>query len=260
MPGERIGQKGTHLFKQASKLGPTPGVSLGLSPPSNTTMTLRSLFAALSALALAACGAETDAPADAASTASTAAVAATPVPAGTYAIDGAHSAASFGVRHLGLSTVRGSFDGVSGSLTLGETLSTLQTTAVLDASTISTGNADRDAHLQSPDFFDVAQYPEITFTSTEVRPGAGDAFTLVGDLTMHGVTRPVTLEAEYLGSATSPQGVEKVAFTATGTLDRTEWGLTWNQALETGGVVVGDEITLEFEIEADRQSEATPEA
>lgn len=222
-------------------------------------MPLRPLLLGALALALAACGAETAAP-DAAPSADATPVAATPVPAGTYAIDGAHSAATFSVRHLALSTVRGSFDDVSGSLTLGETLSTLQATAVIDASTISTGNADRDDHLRSGDFFDVAQYPEITFTSTEVRPGAGDAFTLVGDLTMHGVTRPVTLDAEYLGSATSPQGVEKVAFTASGTLDRTEWGLSWNQALETGGVVVGDEITLELEIQADRQTEAAPEA
>ena len=223
-------------------------------------MILRSLLVAALALALAACGAETDAPASETAPSATTEVAATPVPAGTYTIDGAHSSASFGVRHLALSTVRGGFDGVSGSLTLGETLETLQTTAVIDASTISTGNTDRDDHLRSPDFFDVAQYPEITFTSTEVRPGAGDAFTLVGDLTMHGVTRPVTLEGRYVGSATSPQGVEKVAFTAEGTLDRREWGLTWNQALETGGVVVGDEITLELDIQADRQAGAAPEA
>ena len=226
-------------------------------------MTFRPLLLSTLALALAACGAETDGTAATAgdvSTADATPVAATPVPAGTYAIDGAHSAATFGIRHLGISTVKGSFDGVSGSLTLGETLGTMQATAVLDATTISTGNADRDGHLRSPDFFDVAQFPEITFTSTEVRPGEGDAFTLVGDLTMHGVTRPVALDAQYIGSAVSPQGVQKVAFTATGEIDRTEWGLTWNQALEAGGVVVGTDVTIELQVEADRQPDAAPEA
>ena len=221
-------------------------------------MTLRTLLAGALALGLAACGGETATETNV-STAGTAAVAATPVPAGTYDIDGAHSTASFGIRHLGISTVKGTFDTVTGTLTVGETLSTLNATAVIDASTISTGNADRDGHLRSPDFFDVAQYPDITFTSTEVRPGEGDSFTLVGDLTMHGVTRPVELEAEYVGAATSPQGVQKVGFTASGEIDRTEWGLTWNQAMEAGGLLVGEAVTLVIEIQADRQ-EAAPEA
>ena len=222
-------------------------------------MSTRTLLVAALALGAAACGGETDAPADPnVSTAGTA-VSATPVPAGTYAIDAAHSTASFGVRHLGISTVKGSFGAVSGTVTLGETLSTLQTTARMDPATISTGNADRDGHLQSPDFFDVAQYPEITFTSTSVQPGDGDAFTLMGDLTMHGVTKPVTLQGTYLGSARMGE-TQKVGFTASGELDRREWGLTWAQTNEVGEALVGDEVTLEIQIEADRQADAAPDA
>lgn len=206
------------------------------------------------ALALAACGAETDAPtADVAPTA----VAATPVPAGTYSIDGAHSSAGFGVRHLGISTVNGDFGTVTGTLTVGETLSTLQTTAVIDVTATDTGNDDRDGHLQSADFFDVAQYPEITFESTGVRPGEGDASTLVGNLTMHGVTKPVELAGESLG-ASAAGGTQKIGFTAAGEIDRREWGLTWAETNEVGEAPVGDTVTLQIQVEAGCQPEAAP--
>ncbi len=220
-------------------------------------MTIRTLFAASLALGLAACAGET--PESDVSTAGTATVAATPVPAGTYAIDAAHSAATFGIRHLGISTVRGSFGSIDGTVTVGETLSTLQATARMDASSITTGNADRDGHLKSPDFFDVEQYPDITFTSTEVRPGAGDAFTLVGDLTMHGVTRPVELEGTYLGAATMGE-TQKIGFTAEGTIDRKNWGLTWAQTNDVGEALVGDEVTIEIQVQADRQPDAPANA
>lgn len=222
------------------------------------------LLAAL-AVGLAACGADDEvATADLDSDLSTETTLASTlsVPAGEYAIDPAHSGAEFRVRHLGISTVAGSFDGVDGTVSVGDDLSSFQTTAVIDASTIDTGNADRDEHLRSGDFFDIAQYPEITFTSTGIEPGEGDTFVLVGDLTMHGVTQPVRLEAEYLGSATDPWGNEKIGFTASGEIDRTDWGLNWNQALETGGVLVSDEVTLDIEVQATRQAaeEAAPEA
>ena len=221
-------------------------------------MTFRTLLVGALALGLSACGGETATETDV-TTAGTATVAATPVPAGTYDIDGTHSTASFGIRHLGISTVRGSFDAVTGTLTVGETLSTLETTARIDASTISTGNADRDGHLQSPDFFDVAQYPEITFTSTGVRPGEGDSFTLLGDLTMHGVTKPVELEGTYLGAATMGE-TQKIGFSARGELDRKEWGLTWAETNDVGEALVGDEVTLEIEVQANRQADAPAEA
>ncbi len=181
------------------------------------------------------------------------------IPAGTYAIDPAHSRAEFRVKHLGISTVTGRFGSMDGTVTVGDGLGSLEATTVIDASTISTGNDDRDGHLQSPDFFDVAQYPEITFTSTAVRPGEGGSFTLVGDLTMHGVTRPVELDAEYVGSATM-QGTQKIGFTASGEIDRTEWGLTWAETNEAGEALVGDDITLTIEVEADQEIEVAPEA
>ena len=177
------------------------------------------------------------------------------IPAGTYAIDAAHSGAEFSVRHLGISTVTGRFGDVVGTVTVAD--GAVDATAEIDASTINTGNADRDGHLQSPDFFDVAQYPTITFTSTGVRAGEGDAFTLVGDLTMHGVTRPVELDAEYLGTSTM-RGTRKIGFTATGEIDRRDWGLTWDQTNEVGEVIVSDEVTLTIAIQADAQGEAAP--
>ncbi|MEM1117232.1 MAG: YceI family protein [Bacteroidota bacterium] len=226
--------------------------------------TLRFALMAAVAVGLAACGTDDAAVADADGDVSTAGtfVDAPALPSGTYAIDASHSRAEFRVRHLGITNVTGGFDSVTGTLEVGDGLGSLQANAVIDASTINTGNADRDNHLRSPDFFDVAQYPEITFNTTAVRPGDGGAFTLVGDLTMHGVTQPVELDAEYLGSVTAMDGTEKVGFVASGEIDRTAYGLTWNQALEAGGVLVGEQVTLDLEIQADLQAgeEAASEA
>ena len=221
-----------------------------------------SLLAAL-VVGLAACGTddavETAGAEDNVSTAGTLA-SAPDIPAGTYAIDPAHSRAEFRVRHLGISTVTGRFGSVDGTVTVGDDLSSLNATAVIDATTIDTGNDQRDGHLQSADFFDVAQYPEITFQASEVRPGEGNAFTLVGDLTMHGVTRPVELEAEYVGSS-SMMGTTKIGFTARGEITRQDWGLTWDETNEAGEALVGDEVELIIEVEADQQAaEAAPEA
>ena len=223
-------------------------------------MTLRTLFVGVLALGLAACGGEAEAPA-ATDNVSTAGeyVEAPDVPSGTFAIDPAHSRAEFRIRHLGISTVTGRFDGVDGTVTIGDGLGSMQATAVIDASTISTGNDDRDGHLRSPDFFDVAQYPEITFTSTAVRPGEGGAFTLVGDLTMHGVTRPVELDAEYVGSSMMGD-TEKIGLTASGEITRQDWGLTWDNTNEAGEAIVGDTVELVIEVEADRQADATADA
>ncbi len=224
-------------------------------------MILRTLLVGALALGLAACGGEADAPAAATdgdvSTAGTFAELPA-VPAGTYAIDPAHSRAEFRVRHLGISTVTGRFGDVSGTLTVGDDLGSLDATATIDASTIDTGNEQRDGHLQSPDFFDVAQYPEITFQSTAVRPAADGGFVLVGDLTMHGVTRPVELEAEYIG-ASSMGDTQKVGFSARGEITRQDWGLTWAQTNEAGEALVGDEVELIIEIEADQQAVAEAE-
>jgi polyisoprenoid-binding protein YceI len=216
-------------------------------------MTTRTLLVGVLALGLAACGGETDAPATATDVPVTPASAELPaVPAGTYAIDPAHSRAEFRVRHLGISTVTGRFGDVDGTLTVGDDLSTLDATAVIDASTIDTGNDRRDGHLQSADFFDVAQHPEITFQSTEIRPAEDGGFVLVGDLTMRGVTRPVELEAEYIGAAAMGD-TQKIGFSARGEITRQDWGLDWAETNEAGEALVGDEVELVIEVEADRQ-------
>jgi len=220
------------------------------------TMTRTLLIAAL-ALGLAACANDATPTATSDDNVSTAGdyTELPAMPAGTYTIDAAHSRAEFRVRHLGISTVTGRFGDVAGTVTVGD--NTIETNATIDASTISTGNGDRDGHLQSPDFFDVAQYPEITFTSTGVRAGAGNTFTLLGDLTMHGVTHPVELQAEYLGSA-SMMGTPKVGFTASGEIKRQDWGLTWAETNEAGEALVGDDVTLMIEIEANGEAPAAP--
>ena len=175
---------------------------------------------------------------------------------GVYAIDPTHSEVGFQVKHLGIPNVDGRFSDVVGTLTIpeGGTLADLSVEATIQAASIDTRNADRDEHLRGPDFFDVAQFETLAFRSTSVTPTGGSGFQMTGDLTMHGVTKPVTLDGTYAGSASDPRGTRKTAFSATGTIDRTEWGLTWNAALEAGGVVVSEEVQLTLEIQADQQA------
>ncbi len=167
-----------------------------------------------------------------------------------WAIDASHSHVEFAVKHMMFSTVKGSFSGVSGTITLDEeNIANSSVTVEIDASTINTRDEKRDAHLRSADFFDVEQYPTITFTSTKVEPN-GDDLRITGDLTMHGVTMPVVLEAEFTGRGMSPFGMEVIGYTAKTKINRSDFGLTWNAALETGGVLVGDEIKITIDIEA----------
>jgi polyisoprenoid-binding protein YceI len=126
----------------------------------------------------------------------------------------------------------------------------MQTEATVQVASVDTRNGDRDAHLQTADFFDAAQFPTLSFRSTRVEALGGGRFRLMGDLTMHGVTRPVTLNGEYAGAATDGYGNRKVGFSAEGTINRSEWGLTWNQAIEAGGVVVSDEVELRLDVQA----------
>jgi polyisoprenoid-binding protein YceI len=169
----------------------------------------------------------------------------------SYAIDPSHSNAHFSVRHLMIAKVRGSFSTISGSITLPAD-STIPTgfTAEIDAATIDTRDPQRDGHLKSPDFFDVATYPKITFTSTHVKPTGATSFTATGTLTMHGVSAPITLEAEVSGEGKDPWGNHRVAFEATSKINRKDFGLVWNQALEAGGVAIGDEVTVTLDIES----------
>ncbi|MBV9462619.1 MAG: YceI family protein [Verrucomicrobiae bacterium] len=166
-------------------------------------------------------------------------------------IDPKHSAVSFKIKHLGISTVSGKFDTFTGTVQMEPgKLETLKATAKIDANSIDTGVADRDKHLRSGEFFDVQKYPDITFASKEVRNVSGQQCECVGDLTMHGVTKPVTLNVEFGGLIKDPWGNQRAAFTATGTLNRKDFGLTWNKALETGSLMVGEDVKIILEIEA----------
>ena len=165
----------------------------------------------------------------------------------TWTIDSAHTNVGFSVRHMGLSTVRGKFTRFSGEINLDPSdLTRASGTVEIDAASIDTGQADRDNHLRGADFFDVATYPKITFKATQVTGRRGD-FAVTGDLTIKDVTREVTFEAEYAGEGQDPFGNHKVGGAVTGTIDRKDFGLTWNVALEAGGLLVGDKIKIEVE-------------
>ena len=173
----------------------------------------------------------------------------------TWAIDPAHSNAQFAVRHLMVSTLKVRFGSVRGTITLDEqNLASARVEVKIDAATIDTREEQRDAHLRSADFLDVERFPTITFHSTRVEPGRGGASRIVGDLTIRGVTRQVVVEAEQTGRGASPWGTEVIGFEATTKINRKDFGLTWNVAIETGGVVVGDEIKITIDVEATRQT------
>lgn len=169
----------------------------------------------------------------------------------SYAIDPTHSNAHFSVRHLMIAKVRGSFNNISGSIQLpADGAIPVSFTASIDATTVDTRDAQRDGHLKSPDFFDVATYPAITFASTHIEPIDATSFKATGTLTLHGVSAPVMLEAEVSGEGKDPWGNHRVAFEASTKLNRKDFGLVWNQALETGGVAVGDEVSITLDIES----------
>lgn len=172
-------------------------------------------------------------------------------PAGVWDVDPSHSNVEFVVRHM-FTKMRGRFGEFSGTIELGEDLSDSKAEGSIAAASIDTSNADRDAHLRSPDFFDAESHPSLSFRSTGVRPG-GDGLLLDGELTIKGVTRPVVLDVEFTGWAADPFGGERAGFSARTEIDREDYGLTWNVALETGGVLVGRKIRIELEIEAVRR-------
>jgi len=169
--------------------------------------------------------------------------------AGTYSIETSHSLAHFTVRHAGISKVRGTIAIVDGTIVVPDDLSAATITATLDPSTLDTRDANRDGHLHSADFLDVENHPTWAFASTAVETD-GEEYLVHGDLTIRGTTRSVTLRAEFNGGATDPFGTARVGFSATTEISRKEFGVTWNAALETGGVLVGDKVTISLEIEA----------
>jgi polyisoprenoid-binding protein YceI len=165
-------------------------------------------------------------------------------------IDPTHSGINFSVRHMVVSKVRGRFAKYSGSLELDEyDLTRSVVEATIDASSIDTGTAQRDEHLRSADFFDVTKFPELRFRSTSIEKLAEDRYRVTGELTIRDVTREVKLDVEYGGKNKDPWGNERVGFLATTALDRKDFGLGWNQLLETGGVLVGDRVEIELEVQ-----------
>jgi polyisoprenoid-binding protein YceI len=168
-----------------------------------------------------------------------------------YQIDSAHSGVHFSVRHLMLSNVRGTFSGVKGTIVYDpENPSATQVDATVDAATLSTGDPRRDDHLKTADFFDVAQYPEIAFKAKRTEKIGDGEFKVTGDLTIHGTTREVTLNVDNVSpEAKDPWGGVRIGATAKTKIDRQQFGITWNSPLETGGVMIGDEVKLELDLE-----------
>ncbi|QHJ69296.1 YceI family protein [Planococcus halotolerans] len=168
-----------------------------------------------------------------------------------WTVDAAHSEIGFSVKHMMVSKVKGSFASYDATVEADET--DLQGALIdfkVDVASINTNNEDRDNHLRSADFFDAEQHPHITFNANEIVKKNDEEYELTGDLTMKGVTRPATFEVEYGGKGVNPWGVEVVAFSGEGKVNRKDFGLTWNQTLETGGVLVGEDIKITLELQA----------
>ena len=177
---------------------------------------------------------------------------------GTYAIDPTHSRIGFVARHAMVSKVRGSFNEFEGSGYFDAENPTNSRLALsIQAASIDTRNADRDGHLKSNDFFDMEAYPQITFASTAVEQTDAETYRVTGDLTIKGTTKPVTVDFEYLGTAVDPYGNTRLGFEGKATVNRKDWGISWNAALEAGGVLVGEKVTLEFEVSAIRTGDAS---
>jgi polyisoprenoid-binding protein YceI len=171
---------------------------------------------------------------------------------GNYRLDPAHSTVEFVSRHLMISKVRGRLGDVAADIHIGETPEDSRVEAEIQVASLASGDDKRDEHLRSADFFDVERYPTATFRSTKVEPGPGDTWNVTGDLTVRDVTHPVVLDVEFDGAGTDPWGGQRIGFTATTEVDREAWGLTWNVALETGGVLVGRKVRLELNVQATR--------
>ncbi len=178
----------------------------------------------------------------------------------TWDIDPTHTEVGFSVKHMMITTVRGDFSGVSGKLELDPSDPTSSSVDVtIDASTIHTGVEDRDNHLRSGDFLDVDAHPQIRFRSTRIDgtfTEPGDTFRITGDLTIRGITREVTLDAQYEGRGGDPWGSERVGFTAEIVIDRRDFGLAWNTALETGGILVANQVRISLAVQAVLQPES----
>ena len=172
-----------------------------------------------------------------------------PLAAGTWTIDPAHTSVGFTVRHLGLSKVRGRFDDVAGSVVVGDELESTVVTTEIGLASVATGNADRDGHLQSSDFFNAETDPKMTFTSTSIS-GEGENYTLIGDLTLNGITKPVELDVEFFGTSQNPADqTNHAGFSATGTLSRKDFGIEFNVPLGGDKVMISDKVALDLDVQ-----------
>jgi polyisoprenoid-binding protein YceI len=168
----------------------------------------------------------------------------------SYTVDNAHSDIGFSVRHMVFAKVRGHFTKWTAQVSFDPAAAAKSSVEVsVDAASIDTREPQRDGHLKSPDFLDVEKYPQITFKSRRVESAGDKRYKVIGDLTIHGVTRETSLDAEELGRGRDPWGNDRVLFGAKGSIDRREFGLVWNQALETGGVIVGEKVEIEVDVE-----------
>jgi polyisoprenoid-binding protein YceI len=178
----------------------------------------------------------------------------TTIPAGTWGVDPAHSNVGFAVKHMGIATVRGVFTAFDGLIEIGEDLATAKAYGTVNVGSVDTGQPQRDEHLRSPDFFDAGEYPELRFESTAITALDERTFRITGRLTIHGVTNDIVLHAEAQGTDVDPWGNERVGLEVTGQLSRADYGMTFNQALGSGNMLVGDTVSLALDISAVKQA------
>jgi polyisoprenoid-binding protein YceI len=176
------------------------------------------------------------------------------IPSGTWNVDPGHSTVGFSVKHLGIATVRGQFEQFEGTLEIGEDLSAARAYGTIQTASVNTNEAARDEHLRSTDFFGAEANPELRFESKAIRPLDEDTFEIEGDLSMNGVTNPVTLTAVVEGTETDPWGNDRVGLEVTGRINRGDWNMTFNQALGSGNLLVGEKVTLSLDISAVKQA------
>jgi len=172
----------------------------------------------------------------------------TAIPTGTWTVDPAHSSVEFQVKHMGIATVRGKFGTFEGKLAITDGEATAS--GVVDVNSIDTGEAQRDAHLRSPDFFDAESNPQITFESKRIEALDDEEFRITGDLTMHGITKEIVLHADFQGTDTDPWGNERVGLEVTGQLNRSDWDMKFNQALGSGNMLVSDKVKISLDVSA----------
>jgi polyisoprenoid-binding protein YceI len=181
--------------------------------------------------------------------------------AADYKIDPSHSHVGFGVKHM-ISRVKGQFTEFDGDFSFDPTKPTASTGKfVVKTASVSTENAKRDEHLKSGDFFDVKKFPEMTFDKIKIKPAKGkDRYKMTGELTLHGVTKPVSLDLEYTGTAKDPWGNTRVGFSADGKINRKDFGIVWNKTLDAGGMLLGDDVAIDLQVEAVQNTAEAPKA